>query len=58
MDARLNYFASPTAGKAFKYFMSAGRELKESPLPATHRMICREVPRRIAGEHVTEVDHA
>ncbi|MBL3671685.1 carboxymuconolactone decarboxylase family protein [Streptomyces sp. M2CJ-2] len=35
MDARLNYFASPTASKALKYFMSAGRELKESPLPTT-----------------------
>ncbi|CAM5515629.1 Carboxymuconolactone decarboxylase family protein OS=Streptomyces alboniger OX=132473 GN=CP975_03485 PE=4 SV=1 [Streptomyces alboniger] len=35
MDARLNYFASPTAGKALKYFMSVGRELKESPMPAT-----------------------
>jgi AhpD family alkylhydroperoxidase len=35
MDARLNYFASPTAGKALKYFMSAGKTLKESALPAT-----------------------
>jgi AhpD family alkylhydroperoxidase len=34
MDARLNYFASPTAGKALKYFMSAGKSLKDSPLPA------------------------
>jgi AhpD family alkylhydroperoxidase len=34
MDARLNYFASPTAGKARKYFMSAGKALKDSPLPA------------------------
>ncbi|MFH8573728.1 carboxymuconolactone decarboxylase family protein [Streptomyces sp. NPDC017993] len=34
MEARLNYFASPTAGKAFKYFMSLGKVLKESPLPA------------------------
>ncbi|GAA3780075.1 carboxymuconolactone decarboxylase family protein [Streptomyces chiangmaiensis] len=34
MDARLNYFADPTAGKALKYFMSAGKTLKESPLPA------------------------
>ncbi|MFE7275788.1 carboxymuconolactone decarboxylase family protein [Streptomyces sp. NPDC057623] len=34
MDARLNYFASPTAGKALKYFMSAGRALKDLPLPA------------------------
>ncbi|MEV6836572.1 carboxymuconolactone decarboxylase family protein [Streptomyces sp. NPDC051133] len=35
MDARLDYFASPTAGKALKHFMSAGRALKDSPLPAT-----------------------
>ncbi|WP_418960552.1 carboxymuconolactone decarboxylase family protein [Streptomyces tritici] len=34
MDARLNYFASPTAGKAFKHFMAVGKVLKESPLPA------------------------
>ncbi|MFJ9587851.1 carboxymuconolactone decarboxylase family protein [Streptomyces acidicola] len=34
MDARLNYFASPTAGKILKYFMSAGKTLKDSPLPA------------------------
>jgi AhpD family alkylhydroperoxidase len=34
MDARLNYFTSPTAAKALKHLMSAGRTLKESPLPA------------------------
>ncbi|MEU1669347.1 carboxymuconolactone decarboxylase family protein [Streptomyces sparsogenes] len=34
MDARLNYFANPTAGKALKYFMSAGKALKDLPLPA------------------------
>jgi AhpD family alkylhydroperoxidase len=34
MDARLNYFADPTAGKVLKYVMAAGKELKESPLPA------------------------
>ncbi|MFI9803585.1 carboxymuconolactone decarboxylase family protein [Streptomyces sp. NPDC052301] len=34
MDARLNYFASPAAGRALKYFMSAGKALKDSPLPA------------------------
>ncbi|GGV07086.1 carboxymuconolactone decarboxylase family protein [Streptomyces spectabilis] len=34
MDARLNYFGSPTAGKAIKHVMSAGRTLKESSLPA------------------------
>ncbi|MEE1744502.1 carboxymuconolactone decarboxylase family protein [Streptomyces sp. JV184] len=34
MDARLNYFASPTASKAFKHLMSAGKVIKESALPA------------------------
>ncbi|MEU5836168.1 carboxymuconolactone decarboxylase family protein [Streptomyces diacarni] len=34
MEARLNYFADPTAAKALKYFMSAGKVLKDSPLPA------------------------
>ena len=34
MDARLNYFAHPAAAKALKHLMSAGRTLKESPLPA------------------------
>ncbi|MFE2581506.1 carboxymuconolactone decarboxylase family protein [Streptomyces sp. NPDC059378] len=34
MDARLNYFANPAAGKALKHFMSAGKALKDSPLPA------------------------
>ncbi|MDJ0466678.1 carboxymuconolactone decarboxylase family protein [Streptomyces sp. H27-C3] len=34
MDARLNYFASPTAGKVLKHFMAAGKVLKDSPLPA------------------------
>ncbi|WP_328972692.1 carboxymuconolactone decarboxylase family protein [Streptomyces sp. NBC_00239] len=34
MDARLNYFAGPNPGKALKHLMSAGRALKESPLPA------------------------
>ncbi|MGW0732254.1 carboxymuconolactone decarboxylase family protein [Streptomyces sp. NPDC002851] len=34
MDARLNYFASPTGGKVLKHFMSAGKALKDAPLPA------------------------
>ncbi|MFJ3503335.1 MULTISPECIES: carboxymuconolactone decarboxylase family protein [unclassified Streptomyces] len=34
MDARLNYFASPTAGKALRHFMAMGKTLKDSPLPA------------------------
>jgi AhpD family alkylhydroperoxidase len=34
MDARLNFFTSPTAGKVMKHFMAAGRALKDSSLPA------------------------
>ncbi|SHL47209.1 carboxymuconolactone decarboxylase family protein [Streptomyces yunnanensis] len=35
MDARLNYFADPTAGKTLKHFMAAGKTLQDSPLPAS-----------------------
>jgi AhpD family alkylhydroperoxidase len=35
MDARLNYFAIPTAGKALKHIMSTGKVIKDLPLPAT-----------------------
>ncbi|MGV9266734.1 carboxymuconolactone decarboxylase family protein [Kitasatospora sp. NPDC003701] len=34
MDARLDLFADPTAGKALKRLVSAGRVIKDSPLPA------------------------
>jgi AhpD family alkylhydroperoxidase len=34
MDARLNYLASRSAGKALKHVMSAGSALKDSTLPA------------------------
>lgn len=37
MDARLNYFASPIAGKVLESFMSVGKTLKDSPLPAATR---------------------
>jgi AhpD family alkylhydroperoxidase len=44
MDARLNYFATPTAGKALKHFMTAGRTLRESPLPtATQELVALRV---------------
>jgi len=35
MDTRLNYFATPAAGEALKHFTSAGKVLKDMPLPAT-----------------------
>lgn len=34
MDARLNYFADPAAGKILKHVMAAGKLIKESPVPA------------------------
>ncbi|MFG2337443.1 carboxymuconolactone decarboxylase family protein [Streptomyces yangpuensis] len=34
MDARLNYFADPTAGKALRHVMAAGKLIKEASLPA------------------------
>lgn len=34
MDARLNFFATPIAGKVIKNFMTIGKAVKESPLPA------------------------
>ncbi|WP_329026122.1 carboxymuconolactone decarboxylase family protein [Streptomyces sp. NBC_01423] len=35
MNARLDYFANPAAGKAMKHLMAFGREMKALPLPAT-----------------------
>ena len=44
MDARLNFFTSPNAGKAIKHFMAAGKALKESPLPsATQELVALRV---------------
>ncbi|NSC25430.1 carboxymuconolactone decarboxylase family protein [Streptomyces albus subsp. chlorinus] len=44
MDARLNLFASQTAGKAFKHFMSAGKVLRDSALPtATQELVSLRV---------------
>ncbi|MGI5530560.1 carboxymuconolactone decarboxylase family protein [Streptomyces syringium] len=34
MDARLDFFADPTTGKALKHFMALGKSFKESSLPA------------------------
>ncbi|MEU1054734.1 carboxymuconolactone decarboxylase family protein [Streptomyces sp. NPDC005876] len=35
MDARLNLLADPAAGEILKHFMSAGRAVKKTALPAT-----------------------
>ncbi|MGV9883843.1 carboxymuconolactone decarboxylase family protein [Streptomyces sp. NPDC003006] len=40
MDARLNFFTSPIAGKALKHFTSAGKALSDSTLPtATQELV-------------------
>ncbi|MEU1374164.1 carboxymuconolactone decarboxylase family protein [Streptomyces triculaminicus] len=44
MDARLNFFAAPSAGKAVKHMMALGRTLKDSPLPvATQELVALRV---------------
>ncbi|GAA1403017.1 carboxymuconolactone decarboxylase family protein [Kitasatospora putterlickiae] len=35
MDARIDFFTTPTGGRLVKGLMTLGRELKEMPLPAT-----------------------
>ncbi|MFB6817548.1 carboxymuconolactone decarboxylase family protein [Streptomyces sp. NPDC056347] len=35
MDARLDYFADPTVGRAIKHITAVGRTIRESPLPAS-----------------------
>ncbi|WP_017591945.1 carboxymuconolactone decarboxylase family protein [Nocardiopsis potens] len=37
MEARLDYFTTPTAGRIAKHIMAAGKAVKESPLSATVR---------------------
>src|SRR5690606_18578085 len=39
MDARLNYFADPTAARALRHLMPAGRTVQESSLPATTQQL-------------------
>jgi AhpD family alkylhydroperoxidase len=44
MDARLNYFADPTAAQVMKHVVSAGKALKDSPLPtATQELVALRV---------------
>ena len=39
MDARLNLFANPTAGKMLKYITSAGKVITDSTLPAATQQL-------------------
>ncbi|WP_030792904.1 carboxymuconolactone decarboxylase family protein [Streptomyces sp. NRRL S-920] len=49
MDARLNFFTSPIAGKALKHFTSAGKALAESTLPASTQELVKIRASQING---------
>ncbi|MBM7172118.1 carboxymuconolactone decarboxylase family protein [Streptomyces sp. G44] len=49
MDARLNFFASPIAGKALKHFTSAGKALADSALPAATQELVKIRASQING---------
>ncbi|GHC68296.1 carboxymuconolactone decarboxylase family protein [Streptomyces flavofungini] len=64
MDARLNLFASPLAGKIVKHITSAGKVLADSPLPATTQELVKIRVSQINGcgfcvdMHCKEATHA
>ncbi|MFF8642611.1 carboxymuconolactone decarboxylase family protein [Streptomyces sp. NPDC015345] len=49
MDARLNFFASPLAGKALKHLTSANKELMASALPAATQELVKIRASQING---------
>ncbi len=49
MDARLDLFASPVAGKVFKHFNAAGKALAESTLPAATQELVKIRASQING---------
>ncbi|GIH73801.1 carboxymuconolactone decarboxylase family protein [Planobispora longispora] len=49
MDARLNLFASPTAGKFLKHLVSANKALSESTLPAATQELVKLRASQING---------
>lgn len=49
MDARLNVFGSPTAGKVLKYFTSAGKVVSDSALPAATQELVKIRSSQING---------
>jgi AhpD family alkylhydroperoxidase len=49
MDARLNLFDSPTAGKFLKHIISAGQAVADSPLPAVTRELVKIRASQING---------
>jgi AhpD family alkylhydroperoxidase len=49
MDARLNLFANPVAGKFFKYINSAGKAITDSTLPAATQELVKLRASQING---------
>ncbi|AZM51649.1 alkylhydroperoxidase [Streptomyces sp. WAC 01529] len=49
MDARLNFFTSPIAGKALKHFTSANKVLADSTLPAATQELVKIRASQING---------
>ncbi|MFG2289400.1 carboxymuconolactone decarboxylase family protein [Streptomyces sp. NPDC048595] len=49
MDARLNLFASPAAGKLLKHFTSAGKVISDSALPAATQELVKIRASQING---------
>ena len=49
MDARLNLFGSPLAGQLIKYFTSADKAIKGSPLPAATQELVKIRASQING---------
>ncbi|MEU3772092.1 carboxymuconolactone decarboxylase family protein [Streptomyces sp. NPDC032472] len=49
MQARLNVFGSPVAGKALKHFVSAGKAISDSTLPASTQELVKIRASQING---------
>ncbi|MGW2959318.1 carboxymuconolactone decarboxylase family protein [Streptomyces sp. NPDC001220] len=64
MDARLNYYGNPFAGKVLKQFLSASKALSDSTLPATVQHLVEVRASQINGcgfctdMHTKEATHA
>jgi AhpD family alkylhydroperoxidase len=64
MDARLDLFGNPLAGKLFKHFNAAGKVITESPLPAATQELVKIRASQINGcgfcadMHTKEALHA
>ncbi|MFE6808870.1 carboxymuconolactone decarboxylase family protein [Streptomyces sp. NPDC057681] len=64
MDARLNYYGNPLAGKALKHLFSASKALSDSTLPATIQHLVEVRASQINGcgfctdMHTKEATHA